>query len=300
MADDREELLEEISRPRSPIVLVAQFFLIPLMIVLVGVGIFILFGLITNESKGPRDYLYEMKANRGRIGAGETRRWQAAYELSNLLALEAEKISDPKRNQEYRNLAPEMIALFEEARQDGEVRLRQYLALALGRLGDQRAVPHLIEALKDQDTETRLYAAWALGVLKANEAVPELIKFLESDDPALRKMGAHVLGALGDARALPGLREALEDSVDDVRWNAALALARFGDRGGVAVLMRMLDRNYLNSIPSMREDQKEQVMVSAIEALAALGERQAEPLFRAISQSDPSLKVRQAALRALK
>ena len=64
--------------PQSTWVLVGQFFVVPVVIVALCVGIFILFGLITGDARNARDYLEEVRAGKG------NRRWQAAFELSNI------------------------------------------------------------------------------------------------------------------------------------------------------------------------------------------------------------------------
>ena len=56
------------------------FFLIPLMITIVGVMFFFMFKVLTYETSSPTDYLSNVQ-----YGAA-SKRWQSAYELSKLLA----------------------------------------------------------------------------------------------------------------------------------------------------------------------------------------------------------------------
>jgi hypothetical protein len=56
--------------------LVLQFFIFPLSIVAVCVTVFVIFGLIASEGKGPRQYLDEVRTG------SANRRWQAAFELT--------------------------------------------------------------------------------------------------------------------------------------------------------------------------------------------------------------------------
>ena len=56
------------------------FFLIPLMITIIGVMFFFAFKVLTYETSSPNDYLTDIQ-----IGSA-TKRWQAAYELSKLLS----------------------------------------------------------------------------------------------------------------------------------------------------------------------------------------------------------------------
>jgi HEAT repeat protein len=128
----------------------------------------------------------------------------------------------------------------------------------------------------------------------------------QSDDPGIRKMAVYALGALpGDAQ-LPTLRTALHDSVADVRWNAAVALGRHGSAEAVPVLGQMLDRRYVEQ--AVRRDVRQDedvdpvadVMISGLRAAAALRADTLRESIETLSRRDPSLKVRQAALEALK
>lgn len=274
----------------SPRRLMSQFFIFPLIIVVVGIGVFVLFGLVSSESKSAADYVNELKRSGSWLHPNS--RLQAAYELSKVLA-------NTKEKSDLEAIAIDLIDVFNKARRGDDPRLRQYLAIALGHLGDQRAVPPLIDALADEDGKTRFYAIYALGELHAKEAVPDLVKISSSEDHDFRKMSIYVLGLINDERAVPVLKAALNDDKDDIKWNAALGLARFGDRSGTGVLFNMLDRDYLTKISGIRDDQKEQAIVNAIRALVMLKEKSVESKLKSLSKGDPSLKVRQTALEAL-
>jgi len=91
-----------------------------------------------------------------------------------------------------------------------------------------------------------------------------------------------------------------------VRWNAAVALARKGSRDGVPVLRQMLDRAYVEHAVTREvrvDDDRDpiaDVMISGLRAAATLKDASLIPSVTALSQTDRSLKVRQAALEALK
>ena len=57
----------------------------------------------------------------------------------------------------------------------------------------------------------------------------------------------------------------------------------------------MLDRERLNRVPGMREDQKEDAMLVAMAAYARLAGRAALPELQRIASTDPSLRVQSAA-----
>src|SRR5215813_4910498 len=86
-----DELLE-VKKPTS--LLIAQFFLFPLIIIAICIGIFLLFGYLTYEQKTAQEYLNDV-----RTGSELCCRWQSAYELSNIIASQKERL----RNTDFVN-----------------------------------------------------------------------------------------------------------------------------------------------------------------------------------------------------
>jgi HEAT repeat protein len=164
----------------------------------------------------------------------------------------------------------------------------------------------LVKALDDSDSEARISAIWALGSSGDPGVVPRLQPLYASSDAGIRKMVVYALGALPGEAQIDTLRTALEDSAADVRWNAAVALARHGRGEGVPVLRQMLDRSYVEQVVKREVDQTADqdpiadVMISGLRAAAALKDASLQPSIEGLSQQDRSLKVRQAALEALK
>ena len=119
-------------------------------------------------------------------------------------------------------------------------------------------------------------------------------------------MAVYSLGAIPQASQSKVLETALNDPAADVQWNAAIALARHGRREAVPVLRRMLDRQYLEQSVQGRveadvdTDPAGDVMISGLQAVAALKESSLREPVESISREDKNLKVRQAALEALK
>lgn len=260
-------------------------FFVPLLVVLLCVAVFIGFGWIAYDHQTTSDYLNDLRSG------WRPRRAQAAYELSKIL------IADPSALEEDPGARAELRSLFEQA-DKGE--MKRYLALVLGYTQDRESTPLLIEAVSDEDSETRIYALMALGVLGDPVATPTLTQALESRDPGIRKTAAHALGELGVESAAAELEPLLADPVADVRWNAALSTSRLGSQAGVPILFEMLDRKLNGQVPGITPAQAEEAMVSAIVALGVTGVSEARPVLEGLSTSDPSLKVRQAALEALK
>ena len=80
--------------------------------------------------------------------------------------------------------------------------VRLHAAEALGKIGDERAVEPLIEALNDEDASVRRGAAVALGRLGAERAVEPLIEALNDEEGHVRRGAAVALGRLGYERAV--------------------------------------------------------------------------------------------------
>jgi HEAT repeat protein len=262
-----------------------QFFVIPAFVVAVCVGIFFFFAWLVSDDKTGVDYLREVQTG------SANRRWQAAFELSKVITMESEK-------RRLEGLVPEMVEAFEASAGD-DPRVRHYLALSLGHLGDRAASPALIRALEDEDATTRLYSCWALGTLGDAGALGPILARLVDDDAGVRKMAVYAAGAFGDERAIPPLQAALNDPIRDVSWNAAVSLAKLGDGSGETQILQMLDRDFLEGVVDMDETQKLLATESAIQAAAILGGEVLTARLREIGESHPHLGLRKAALEAI-
>ena len=215
-----------------------------------------------------------------------------------------------------------------------DAKTRAYMTMALGRFRTPEAEEALLKALRgvddSEDPQLGIFLIWTLGnalgpSLRGSspseaEAISEsqiasspagkrggllamtsseVARFLESKHDDLRKTAAYVLGALGDKKVTPALKRSLEDPVVDVKWNATLSLARLGDSSGKETLLEMLDRNRLRTIREMNEAEIEQVMTNAAKGLGLIQDAETRPILENLAKTDPSLKVRQAALTAL-
>ena len=261
-----------------------QFVVFPLGVVAIAVGIFFFFGKMASDEQTIPDYLNEVRSG------GRRERWQAAYQLSQLI-----NVGEAKK---YPNLVHDIARVYEDAKTD-DPRIRQYLSMVLGNLGDRRATPLLADALKDPSPDTRIYAALGLGRLRDPAAVPALMNAFSTDERDIRKAAAYALGEIGDRRAVPLLVKALEDPIADVRYNAAIALARLGDTRAIGVLREMLDRSRLDMVAGMRPDQKDETILAAIPALKKIAPEEAERLLAPLAAKDPSMQVRSAAKEAV-
>jgi HEAT repeat protein len=311
-----DKLIEREPATRTPLVaapaLAVQFFLIPLAVVGVAVLLYFGFRSLVGDERTARDYIAEV-----RFG-GMNRQWPAAFELSRLM--------DDPRVRTDRALALDLVKAFDEAK-EGDPRVRKYLALAIGRLEPPLppdAVSVLLKTLDDPEkpwtpdmwsringwtaemNEAHISTIWALGASGDPAVIPKLQPLYESPDAGIRKIVVYALGALpGDSQSVT-LRTALNDSAVDVRWNAAVALARHGSTEGAPILRQMLDRSYVEQTVKrdVRQDDDRdpiaEVMISGLRAAASLKDPSLKTTVEALSLTDRSLRVRQAALEALK
>ncbi len=269
----------------TPRNILLQFVIFPLGIVLVAVGIFFLFGKLATEERTIPDYLNQIRSG------GSHERWQAAYQLSKSL-----KRGEAAR---YPNLEQQVAAIYEQSKSD-DPRIRRYLSMVLGSLGDRRATPLLLDGLNDRDPDNRIYVLMALGELKDPISIPHIVQTTRETDKDVRKTAYFTLGEIGNPYGVPALVDGLSDDVAEVRWNAAISLSRFNDRRAAPVLREMLDRSRLNQVRDMREDQKEDVMVMAMAPYVRLAGAEARNDLQRIAASDLSLRVRAAAKSALR
>ncbi len=164
--------------------------------------------------------------------------------------------------------------------------LRQAAAVALGRLGDNRAVEPLIKELEVNQSpwqaEFRQSIVEALSKLGDPQAVDPLIRELGGAHLGVRQSAAV---ALGELCGVERLVKDLGHTNARVRQSAAWALAKRGDSRGVDTLVQELATGDSES----RQE--------AATALGGLGNARAlEPLTLALADGDP--KVRRAAAAA--
>ncbi|MSR64831.1 MAG: HEAT repeat domain-containing protein [Verrucomicrobiae bacterium] len=305
---EMEKGLEEAEIPQSFGKIVLQFFVIPMLIVAFCVAIVFVFRWLTFEQRSVDEYLVMLKQSTGTAERGqaaknlltdlmsyipESKRWQGIYDVTQQLRTDKEKFL-----REHPNFTEKVIDIFENSQDDPKV--RRYLALTLGIIGNEKASAALIKAVGDTDTETQIAALIAIGNVRDQTSLPVILQAARSDDAGVRQTAIYVLGAFDDAELARPLEAALNDSDELVTWNAAFALARRGSNAGEKVLTRLLDFEYVSKRGAITVAQRQQYRVAAIQQLAKLDAASLVPQFEKLSTTDPDMPVRQAAIEALK
>ncbi|MDP3065933.1 MAG: HEAT repeat domain-containing protein [Methanobacteriaceae archaeon] len=120
--------------------------------------------------------------------------------------------------------------------------VRENAAEALGFIGSEDAIEPLIKTMDtDPDEEVRWKAAWALGEIGSPHATEVLIRALKDNSWTVRRHAANSLGIIGDQDAVPPLMKALEDKDWHVRKYAAVALGKMKDEVAIPFLLEALE-----------------------------------------------------------
>jgi|Deesub1362B_J571_1020462.scaffolds.fasta_scaffold00705_10 HEAT repeat protein len=161
-----------------------------------------------------------------------------AWSDEKTLRLLVEKISGEKVKKAPWALVNRLMDILKEK----DTSLRINAAIALGRLGDKRAVKPLISVLKDSSVKVRNAAVIALGMIGDSSAINPLLSRLDDESIEVRKS---VLEALEDIQIGPKHAEKIKDCIHDpnprIRELAAMILEKGGERTIDALLESLND-----------------------------------------------------------
>jgi len=187
--------------------------------------------------------------------------------------------------------------------------IREIAAVALGKIGDSRAVDPLIVMLKDptrgrttscghlkridnpqmvellitaiqqSECQVRTAAAEALGRIGDSQAVALLGAACSDPNLTVCRAAAKALGAIGDPKAVPTLLAALHAADFQLREAAAAALGEIGDDRAVEPLITAF------------QDAELHVYEAAGTALAKIGNKAVEPLIMALGHPDKYVRL---------
>lgn len=192
---------------------------------------------------------------------------------------------------------------------------RSRLARALGALGDERAMPVLLDAIMNGGGELEGYVQAVAGV--GEKAVPAIIEALVGKDTTT---GAGLVAALVriGAPAVPYLIESIAGSLPEVRNAAVRALEQIGEPAAESLTHALLhDERYevrrraleilghvgsgsiVPALVTALDDSDPGVRLNAVRFLGTVGNESAvEPLI-SVLQSDEHLALRRAAITSL-
>lgn len=137
--------------------------------------------------------------------------------------------------------------LIEDLRSAPHFIYRVQAAETLGELHEARAIDSLVSALfSDQDSRVQATAAVALGKIGDERVVPKLIEAVERNCATESTIKA--LGEIGSSTAVPKLIGWLSSNNDEVVCEAIEALGKIGDKRAVQPLVDLLERFLQNNL----------------------------------------------------
>ncbi|MBI3602710.1 MAG: HEAT repeat domain-containing protein [Candidatus Omnitrophica bacterium] len=264
-------------------VIVHSFFVIPFLLAIFSVLLLVSVRILTMEKRDVNDYLEDVKTG------SLTKRWQSAFELSRIL-------SNPTMVPHDEKFTRHMMMAFEKSKNDDD-RVRQYLALAMGKSGIQDFVDVLMKAAPEEKDENLYAIITSLGILKNNKAIPVLLNVLNNDNAHLRLVAVIALGNIADGRTIAPLKHMLNDPQPNVSWDAAIALAKMGNKSGKAIILNLLDRHYLDQIPHLNPQEQSRIMMVAISTTATWHDADIKNILKELFDNDKNMNVRTLARR---
>jgi hypothetical protein len=189
----------------------------------------------------------------------------------------------------------------------------------------QRAVQALLESARSTDLPERKAAILAIAYMAGSEqvraAIEPLVEILadSGQDLDVRLAAATVLGPIGDrhdSRVIDALTQAMRETdprYAELVWSAALSLAQLGQMQVSDTILMLLDREELAKLRvydretdpqnpvfrPLREQEVLRYLVNTVIGASKLDEPRVQARLRELSQSDPSARVRAAAMDVL-
>lgn len=264
-ADSQPQPVRDVLPPVQPPTagFLLQLFLIPLVIVSIIVLVWLMFSWLVHMGSDPKQIVRDLQTL-------DESSWQKAYTLSNML-----RNPDHEELRDDAELAGEIAAVLGEELESADasearIRLRVFLAKALGEFRVLSGLPVLVRAAETEreadERHVRLAAIESIAVLAVNAGEErvrdepgvmdallaaareqsEVDQTPEDAPPSaaeVRSTAAFALGVIGGEAALDELATLLHDASPNARYNAATGLARHGDARAMPTLIEMLQPN---------------------------------------------------------
>ncbi|MCA9079585.1 MAG: HEAT repeat domain-containing protein [Planctomycetaceae bacterium] len=237
---------------------IVQLFIVPLLIVSVVFGVYVLFAKMASVEADWRQLVTDVRSENRHI------RWRAALGLAQLLEADHQQIrrgssAQPRtRLAENHEVAEALADLYEGLAQkstptEEETLQIEFLSKTLGLVDvDDVAIPTLlagaspevIPVIRKHSTNGLTFILGRRHAADGKYEHPELqLKILEmSREPELlvRHQATYLLGLLATPAALGRAEELLDDGDDLTRVNAAIALARNDSTTSLPTFLRLL------------------------------------------------------------
>ena len=284
--NEKIDKTENINNSSRVYALFYSFFLIPLMITIFGVLFFFLFEILTYEDQDPQHLLNNIKSG------SLTKRWQSAYELSNLM-------KDPEKVPEDDLFINQMISMDEKSVYDDD-RVRTYLALAMGQTNNSRFGNSLIKGIDDEKLENRIAAIKSLGMIKFVPSVSKLNNISVSDIDIQERLAAVIsLGEIGDNRSESFLVSLLDDEEPNIRWDSAIALMKMNNISGLYILEKLLNRSYYLNYTNVNDNEINNSMLTILALISKYPNIAFKDELEFLAKDEKNIKIREFSMKIL-
>lgn len=296
-------------KPPAPkrALLLWQFFFFPVLIVVVALGIFLVFGWLGAEENTPEGLMATV------LNGGANKQKQAAQQLAILISEERRRVEDAKEKgdgaaepafYESPGFHEQLLDAFDLSVKEGSRERQRALSRAIGVAQVRDGIPKLLEVLypKDKDgrpQEVRRAAAAGLLHFESRDAEKAYLRMATDEaDSEVRTMGLNGLALLGLPQhggaamdhdgVQPTLVKALEDAHAGVRLNAAYALALRGDTRAKPYLKQSLSDEGLKTL-KVHAELRRAAMFNAIRGAAQLGDPDLRAMVEKLREDKDSM-----------
>jgi HEAT repeat protein len=173
-----------------------------------------------------------------------------------------------------------------------ELETRKAAVIALGRIGNSKAVPALVRALTD-DEELTIVAAGALGKIGDRRAFDALLELLGHADAAVRQAAVAAINSLGHPEMRERAALLLNDPDPQVRESAVKIAGYFGYPQCTDLLLErckdeeeIVRRAAIEHIPYLEDDRVVPTLIDAIENGPARVRAAAASAFAQVESTD--------------
>jgi hypothetical protein len=283
---DKIDKTEDINNSSKVYALFYSFFLIPLMITIFGFLFFFLFEILTYENQDPQHLLNNIKSG------SLTKRWQSAYELSNLM-------KDVERIPTDDLFISQMISMYEKSIYD-DSRVRTYLALAMGQTGNQNFGIVLMDGLNDENLENRIAAIKSLGMIRFSPSASQLNKIAISNIDHQERLAAVIsIGEIKDNSSKSFLISLLEDEEPNIRWDSAISLIKMNDYTGSYILEKLLRRDYYINYSNIDENEINNSMLTILALVSQYPLNVFKDELMFLAEEEKNIKIREFSMKIL-
>lgn len=157
---------------------------------------------------------------------------------------------------------------------------KQKIAIALGRIKKEEALPYLYNGLKSTSSGLRASCAYAVGEIRNPESLEKILPLLQDEHDAVRAEAISACGKIKDKRAVtPLILYSLNDPSHINRARAIVALSEIGDKTALSYILKFKnDENIIvrTSVAKAIANFKDTTFISVLEELY----KDKEPIVR--------------------